>query len=126
MKRILFGISALFLMASCSGNGASEKVREDSARIADSIAQVEAAKAAVEQARLDSIRQDSIAKAEVAAQYDALLNQYIKAANNPSAANANKSWRLGNELEKVKDKLTPEQRAKFEKAKKKRQNNYAA
>ena len=65
MKIFLFGVTALFLMASCSGNGASEKAKEDSLRIADSIAQVEAAKA--EQARLDSIRQDSIAKAELEA-----------------------------------------------------------
>ena len=77
MKNLLFGTAALFFMASCSGNGGSEKTKEDSAHIeatrdsllADSIAQAEgarqaedAAKAAAEQARLDSIRQDSIAK----------------------------------------------------------------
>ena len=58
MKKLLFGATALLLMASCSGNGTNEKAKEDSARIADSIAQVENAKAAAEQARLDSIRQD--------------------------------------------------------------------
>lgn len=31
MKRILFGISALFLLASCSGNGASKKAQDYSA-----------------------------------------------------------------------------------------------
>ena len=77
MKILLFGTAALFLMASCSGNGGSEKTKEDSTHIeatrdsllADSIAQAEgarqaeeAAKAAAEQARLDSIRQDSIRK----------------------------------------------------------------
>ena len=60
MKKILFGVAAVLLMASCSGKGDSEKASEDSARMADSIAQVEAVKAATEQARLDSIRQDSI------------------------------------------------------------------
>lgn len=69
MKKLFFGTIALFLMASCSGNGASEKAKEDSARVADSIAQVEvtrqaeeAALTTAEQARLDSIRRDSIAK----------------------------------------------------------------
>ena len=60
MKKLLFGAAALLLMASCSGNTTKEKAKEDSIRIADSIAQVEAAKAAAEQARMDSIRQDSI------------------------------------------------------------------
>ena len=66
MKKLLFGAAALFLIASCGGNGTSEKVREDSSHIADSIAQVEAAKAAAEQARLDSLSQDSIKKIEKA------------------------------------------------------------
>lgn len=62
MKKLLFGTAALLLMASCSANGTNEKAKEDSTRIADSIAQVEEAQAAAEQARLDSIRQDSIAQ----------------------------------------------------------------
>lgn len=67
MKKILFGATALILMVSCSGNGTSyEKARQDSIRIADSIAQVEAAKAIAEQARQDSIRQDSIKRIEKA------------------------------------------------------------
>lgn len=41
MKKLLLGASALLLMASCSGNGASEKANDDSVRMADSIAQVE-------------------------------------------------------------------------------------
>ena len=64
MKKLLFGAAALLVMVMASCNGASEKAREDSIRIADSIAQIEAAKAAAEQARLDSIRQDSIQNAE--------------------------------------------------------------
>lgn len=72
MKKLLFGIAAIMLMASCSGNGASEKAKEDSTRIADSIAQVEAEQAAAEQARLDSLRADSIKKAEADAFYNKL------------------------------------------------------
>ena len=71
MKKVLVGETALLLMASCVGNDSSEKAKEDSTRIADSIAQVdaarqaeEAAQAAAERVRLDSIRQDSIAKEE--------------------------------------------------------------
>lgn len=60
MKKILFGAVAVLLVVSCSGNGNSERSREDSASMADSIAQVEDAKAAAEQARLDSIHQDSL------------------------------------------------------------------
>lgn len=62
MKKLLFGTVAVLLMASCAGNGNSEKAREDSIRIADSIAALEAAQAEAEaeQARLDSLRQDSI------------------------------------------------------------------
>lgn len=62
MKKLLFGAAALLLMTSCAGNGASEKSHDDSTRIADSIALVESANAVAEQARLDSIRQDSIQK----------------------------------------------------------------
>lgn len=72
MKKLLLGAAALFLMASCSGNGPTEKTKEDSVRIADSIAQVEAAQAAAEQARLDSIRADSIKQAEADAFYNKL------------------------------------------------------
>ena len=52
------------LMSSCSGNGTSEKTNEDSARITDSIAQVEAKQASAEQVRPGSLRQDSIAKVQ--------------------------------------------------------------
>ena len=71
MKKLLFGTAALLLMASCSGNGTSEKTREDSTHITDSIAQVETARQAeeaamttAEQVHLDSIRQDSINRIE--------------------------------------------------------------
>ena len=67
MKKYTLIATGLFLtigiMASCSGRNA-EKLREDSIRKADSIAAIQAEKEeatrAAEQARLDSIRQDSI------------------------------------------------------------------
>ena len=61
-------------MISCSGESASEKAREDSVRIEDSISQVEAAKAVAEQTRLDSIRQDSINSIEIEKQYSNALH----------------------------------------------------
>lgn len=75
MKKLLFGAAAVLLMASCSGNGSAEKTEktgEDSARISDSIAQVEAAQAASEKAHQDSLRADSIQKAEADAFYNKL------------------------------------------------------
>lgn len=68
MKKCSFislgSLALLLLSMSCSDGGRAQREREDSIRIADSIAQVEAAQAAAEQARLDSIRQDSIAQEE--------------------------------------------------------------
>ena len=120
MKKLLLGAIALFLMASCSGNGTSEEAKEDSVRIADSIAQVEAAQAAAEQARLDSI-------AKVSAQYDELISQYVDAVNTVEKAAKKGQWnkmqslcdkaqRLRNKIDKIKKDLTPEQSAKFKKA----------
>ena len=70
-KGLLFAIAALALLAgACGGSKEAEKAAEDSARRADSMAQVKAAEeaaiAAAEQARLDSLRQDSIEKREKA------------------------------------------------------------
>ena len=75
MKKILYValsiITAGIWVASCTNGGSggnAEKLREDSIRIADSIAEEEAAKAqalqAAEQVRLDSLRQDSIEERE--------------------------------------------------------------
>lgn len=77
MKKLFFGAVMMLLMASCSGNGALKKAKEDSARIADSIAQVENAKAAAEQARLDSIRQDSINEAMKKAELETSVSTFI-------------------------------------------------
>lgn len=51
MKKFLFGAAVLFLMANCSGNGTTEKAKNDSTCIADSIVKVEAAKSVAEQAK---------------------------------------------------------------------------
>lgn len=72
MKKLLFGATALLVMTSCSGNGSSDKSSDDATFRADSIAKVEAAKAAAEQARLDSLRTDSINKAEAESFYNSL------------------------------------------------------
>ena len=129
MKKLLFGVAAIMLMASCSSNGTSEK--EDSTRIADSIAQVEVAN---ELARQDSIRQDSIAKvekaAQQAAQYDDLVNQFVSAVNNIDNAHkkgnysnmhslVNKYNTIHNQINKVKKDLSSEQLSKVKNAEKK-------
>lgn len=139
MKKLLFGIAALMLMASCNGNKAgSENTDKDSSSFSDSIAQLEVtnqaeetALAAAEQARIDSLRQDSIAKVEKtvkkASQYDELINQYVSAVNTVEKAAHKGQWnkmqslcdkaqRLRNKIDKVKKDLTPEQSAKFKKA----------
>ena len=141
MRKLLFGLFAIFLMASCSGNSSSEKSREDTASIADSIAQVETAKAEVEQARLDSIRQDSIAKIEesskASAQYDDLLNQYEAAVKqyqkfvrnfngnySKQPSYTTKCNNLYSKLNKVKNQLSPEQKKKFKSLKSKYDQAY--
>lgn len=74
MKNLLLVTVILLLTASCVEKGTSDKAKEDSARLADSIAQVEDAKIAAEQARLDSIRKDSINNAEADLFYNSLPN----------------------------------------------------
>ena len=140
MKKFLFGILSLILVTGCTRNGRSEKEIEDSMRIADSIAQIEAAKIAAEQAIQDSIRQDSIAKAEAAAQYDKLLDDYLKATTNlesygkkaKQGINCNydevynvikKCVDLEAQIKKIKSKLTPEQLETYKRAWKKYDNN---
>lgn len=66
-KTSLFLIVVSIIFINCAGNN-SEKLREDSIRKADSIAAIQSEKEeterAAEQARLDSIRQDSIERAQ--------------------------------------------------------------
>ena len=60
IKKVLFGAVALILMASCSGNG-NKQLKAPQTLASDSVTQAESA---AEQARRDSIRQDSIRNAE--------------------------------------------------------------
>lgn len=132
MKKLLFGVAALFMLAACNGNGTSENDKNDSAL--DSTAQVAAAQASSEQARMDSLRQDSIAKAEEVAKasskYDNMVNQFAacvnkmeKSAKKYSYANMqsymNQYSSLEKKLNKVKNELSPEQLEKVQKTKKK-------
>ena len=144
MKKLLFGAAAIMLMISCSGNGTTEKTNEDSANIADSVAQIDTAKvkAEVEKAYQDSIQQDSIAKAEAqtkaAAQYDDLIKEYASAivtfknrairtyGDYQSYKLFLKCKDLEKKLNKQKDKMTSEQLSKFksEKSKLKKYQGY--
>lgn len=60
MRKFLFFAASLLLLAACGGKGSGDA---DSQALADSLAGVEAARAA-ELARLDSLRRDSVFKAE--------------------------------------------------------------
>ena len=148
MRKLLFGAVALLLMASCAGNGGSEKAGTDSSQTTDSPVQaVDAAQAKAEQARLDSIRQDSITKAEKAAkeekaasQYDEIVDGYFNATTklesmakkaksgkniNYETANSiiTKCVKLEGQIKKVKSKLTPKQLEKYKKGQKKWNNS---
>lgn len=140
MKKILYSAASLLLFAgiavSCSGNSATnaDKEREDSARNADSLAAIEASLKQIEEARVDSLQQDSIAssqkdEAENASdpKYDKMLDQY--------KALIDKCWKLskqglsindqeladvwmeagsvGNKINKAKKNLSPEQQSRL-------------
>ena len=77
MKKLLLGATALIFMTSCSGNGASEKAHEDTARITDSIAQVEEAMATEEQDHLESIHQAQSMKMVVNSKGE-VVGRYVK------------------------------------------------
>ena len=63
LSTVLLAVAALLLAACGNSKADAEKARQDSIARADSIAKVKAAaEAAAEAARLDSLRQDSIAK----------------------------------------------------------------
>ncbi|MDE6273248.1 MAG: hypothetical protein K2M31_09625 [Muribaculaceae bacterium] len=65
MRKIYFVLGSALLLCLFSACSNSDKQHEeDSIRRADSLAAIEAAEKAAEEARLDSIRQDSIEKAE--------------------------------------------------------------
>lgn len=139
MKKNLLGVAVLLLLASCMGNNTTEKGNEDSANIVDSVAKAEIDKtASAEQARPDSIRQDSVVKVEKVekaekaekaekSKYDDLINQYVSAVNTVEKAAKKGQWnkiqslcdravKLRNKIEKIKKDLTPEQSAKLKKA----------
>lgn len=126
-------------MTGCAG-GNAEKEREDSIRNADSLTAVEAAIKTTEQTWEDSIRQDSIAKADASlqasTQYDDIINKYEDAADafykyvrtsnydDEKAIKLNeKCWKLSKQIKKIKNELTPEQLSKVKAAEKKIDNS---
>lgn len=66
MTKFFYVMAAIMLLASCSGIGSSETTTDP---VADSIAQAQAMQKAAEQARLDSLRQDSIQKEQEKAEF---------------------------------------------------------
>lgn len=147
MKNLLFGAAVLFLMASCAGNGRSEKVGEDSSQRADSSLQTEvAAEAETEQVPQDSMAKDANAKTEKtsnkSAEYDDLLNQYEKSVKNyqkfvktfrefnndgfyhKQPSYTKKCRDLYFKINKIKNNLTPEQNRKFKSLRSKYEKAY--
>lgn len=89
MKRILLGIVALFLLMSCTGKNGSKKINEESNRKADSIAALEKKRAELEQARLDSIHQESLRQDSIEAEKEKkedIYNQMIQIINKEKMA----------------------------------------
>ena len=61
MKKFLFGIPALLLMASCSGNKeSSENVNEDSTSVSDSIVQIDSIQPTAEKGQQDTLAQETV------------------------------------------------------------------
>lgn len=91
MKKLFFAamLAGATIFTSCSSSKADEQAREDSERRADSIEAVEAAAQRAERARQDSIRQDSIQKAE---EFTAAIPTFREVQNVAFNANAQKSF----------------------------------
>ena len=136
MKKLLFGVTALLLLGACSGSNSSknENQESDSIETTGTDSKTENAILNQEQARLDSLRQDSIAKAEkkvdaAAAKYDSMLDKYeslIKKCwsmskkgltiNDQELADVwMKAGDVGSKLDKANKNLTPEQKNRLKK-----------
>ena len=136
MKKLLFGVTALLLLGACSGSNSSknENQESDSIETIGTDSKTENAAPSQEQARLDSLRQDSIAKAEkkvdaAAAKYDSMLDKYeslIKkcwsmskkglSINDQELADVwMKAGDVGSKLDKANKNLTPEQKNRLKK-----------
>lgn len=80
---LLSGAVALLALVSCGGKS-DEAAKADSALQADSLAAVQRAAEQAEQARQDSIRQDSIDKEEAALAAIPTFRELLKNQNNPA------------------------------------------
>lgn len=78
MKKLLFGIAALSLLISCSGNSASEKANEDSTLSTDSIVQLDTADSTTIQAEPEAVPQEALSQESVR-QDSVATNQSLQA-----------------------------------------------
>lgn len=145
MKKFLFGPLVLLIMAACTGKQ-TEKNNEDTLNTTDSLAVIEEDLKIDEEARIDSIRKDSIATTEKeineGAEYNELLDQFAGMASELESIGKRieetheinydyekvssiitNGGTLLQTLIKVKNKLTQEQLKKFNEAMKKWENN---
>lgn len=113
MRKLLFIAIVLAIMASCAGNRSSEKTRQDSIFTPDSLAPIETAledeqalkdsiARETEQAKLDSIRLDSIAHENNMRLTTSIFWSYAK-----SGRNEKQLKKLG--FKKIKEKHIPDE-----------------
>ena len=70
MKKLLSGAAALLLMAGCSGNGASEKEREDNSQASDSITEIVVEDTVLDTSNKQAELEDSIMNAQIEKEYN--------------------------------------------------------
>lgn len=152
MKKILLGTAAFLLMLSCSGNGEKNSENSESLKPADTMTQVKIQKDTIEQPMQEETQLDYGDKQEVkkeakeeskekvkedTGQYDELLSQYetavksyqkfVKNFNGNYSKQPSYTTKCNNlykKIEKVKNKLSPEQQKKFKSLKSKYDNAY--
>lgn len=153
MKKILFGATALLLMAACSGNGSKKSEKGSVYQDTDSLPQVEASSDSGGQSTSESPQEVKAATVDEndapkiekevnreTAQYDGMVDEYLEIATkvesqakkvkggqdiNYEAVDPllSRGFNLEVKLKKLKKKLSPEQLEKYKKAQKKWDNS---
>ena len=135
MKKFLYGAAVFFLAVSCTGKSSKESEKVDSQIVEDTTVISADTAMAPSQVSSDSIvpnNEDKVkeeVKKEESSEYGKLVDQYSNAVNSwgKNAKNGNwtaadkasqKASQLWEKIEKVKNKLTPAERKKYDKANK--------
>lgn len=152
MKKLLFAAASIILMIGCNSNGEKNRETSDTLQLTDTVTQAEVQKDTLEQSKPEGTQLDSVDKQEVkkeakeeskekvkedTGQYDELLSQYetavksyqkfVKNFNGNYSKQPSYTTKCNNlykKIEKVKNKLSPEQQKKFKSLKSKYDNAY--